>query len=1665
MVKLFKNICNKALIFTLCIVTFGSAIFSSISYAHAASAYNQLGTNVALGSPVLNNNFTTDQWNKWETIVWGIFLSNFCVPLIDDYSSAFTVGNGGSNGSGYKALCFSTGNDSSNNDVIESFCNYAVQQQKASATQIYVSYNSLFNSEILINADDINSVTDDRTQMIREATFQDLFMHNVDLNNATEKGFIPDSIKTNVDEVRSTFMNSTDCADYFVYDTDSYGINHSYDINGVRAVVPTFWVKTNDEKFEKILDYKDPWDIQVASLMISKVLSSDRSDDFFSKLEAYHSSNDPIRLDCFGNITTNDNKIIIPASTNRNLTKSGSINLVNSFVMNGRSENVNDQRLLESASQYVDQAGIDYWVGGVPALGGFYSKIPEGATYIYYDFDSVVTEYGDSANLGQTFKEFFDTCDINNKKHKYSFKIEAANILQSTWFKGIKDAGTGSNLIADMQLAAAVISTYHNTEQNNVLTEITISDGSKLSLFADEPLLIPVQLLAGQKNDSSSIITRELYNFWYNCYKGKIKETTSGSLSTSSIASELERGEIANGIDLGNYMERVGIWDTYKRIYKVNEKYKVNSMDWGNNETFNETNLRTILLYPNSEVYRKVGNILGVVDGTEFSVYSTYIYITYLDFYGITHSTDLLGDNKQTSDLKENIFELSGDVTNLDPEEVLGAKSDAELEKEVLNYSYLMLSPSAGRAYRTELITTGLSDWIYDTYSRIVFGTATKDGSSISTKSNSGFLNIDTYADNPLTAPFINLYSDIALTLIMVLIIVMLVFGLIKGRSASWFVLTAIMIVNTILLVPSTGEIVPYMTSNMVQGLFNDKMTFWSVSEAISNASMERDAAAQQGELSGLSEDEASQVVKLVKNLNVLYLDRSLMLKRDISAKVTQKLEGTYDNIQNIASARWLLPTIMRQYSDENSRSDYVYIKLSDMFDDFSNNYWYYNLSDAIITNDTYPTLTSGQNQTQVTVDDKNGGLSGLYTEVQSNFLDYNTDIYQFDDTAVKDRDIEFQSVCYTDSYLTPEKLIHNYSYIIDTLVIPSREDMLSYGDGSNDFSDVTDKFSAYVQNSSTISSTDAENTLKEIEQLADQYDRSDRGTMHRLYSYLWTTEMPTHYFYQLVKDTFRDNDMSLGKLIGDIQGKYAENIDGDEVRDTFMHATEKDVTGEIYPTGYTRDILDLQNMFTNTVPYLYQTQICTGGMDGYGGWLTDANGNPTLISDELSLYEGTEASWLFRCNWAVKLVECPDYNKSAIVRDSEGKKYVVSNMLFPECYPEERPMVFSEAQMHAFGLKEADLSIVELKCIEANEQVCNKWTMMLNYAGTANITLEVLERQMALDAALIFNEVFSPSGLFNSTYAMYPQTIDLRNISFDSIMKMLMLNVSKDTSYIYGDTMAALIDTTDIITSLTLLIVAFLCAYIIPGIRTLLMALIFYLGFLAILRTIFASNKYKAKVACGQLISNIIFLAITFLFYFVFYLLINLTSFDDVLITSKAAVKPGNPVWCLAVILIACILYIFAMCKMINFCYKNYRDMGIEVYSMIAHTATDKVKSGISGIRADLGKKADADSVASRQNAKTGTTAGNANVSSGGASVETVNVSIDSSTGKDGGNRTSARVQTSGSGASGKEEISNYNDKALKTKSTDADIAVDIDAKIKDGANKADDTKVKIDK
>ena len=60
-----KRIVKKGIALAIAIITGLSALMPTVAIAAESNYSSQLGTNRALGSPLLNENFKYEDWNKW----------------------------------------------------------------------------------------------------------------------------------------------------------------------------------------------------------------------------------------------------------------------------------------------------------------------------------------------------------------------------------------------------------------------------------------------------------------------------------------------------------------------------------------------------------------------------------------------------------------------------------------------------------------------------------------------------------------------------------------------------------------------------------------------------------------------------------------------------------------------------------------------------------------------------------------------------------------------------------------------------------------------------------------------------------------------------------------------------------------------------------------------------------------------------------------------------------------------------------------------------------------------------------------------------------------------------------------------------------------------------------------------------------------------------------------------------------------------------------------------------------------------------------------------------------------------------------------------------------------------------------------------------------------
>lgn len=1663
-----NNIVNRLLSVILIVALTISMVGNIIEYARA-DAYSTLGTNKALGSPVLNPNFSADDWNKWEMITWGIFLSNFAIPFVDDYNSAFNLNSGkGSQGSGVKALKFGSGNDPANNKVLQDLLDYAINQQMQGGVKpIKVSYTemsdgkftqksqfqtstgslNIFGSDLSQSTDtgdtgdtstdtgtsgaedtsdesDIQGEGSPESSLIRDATVADLLFSVGGTGWAHASG-----------EKGTTWAGST--SNNLIAQEALKTKNYVKITSIIEGSFPTFAILTSTNTYETVLDYTDAYDLSVISGVLARGLGSgpDVQKQFTAELSKLSSSPESYKLylDCFGNITTmidGSYRVIIPAAANKYLTKNPSINLVNSLIFNANVSTAGQEDLILHAGQGVKfdlwpdswASLFKDWVGGGLAISNDTKGIPAGTSMLFYDTDTIVMQKaladgvsikGDSydVNVGQVYKELFDL-DISKQSQPYAFKIEQANV-NNLDYDGL-DENTKSAVSGTFLATSQLTNIFNTAPSTPVLTSIN-TDTGEVSLF-DEPVVIPVQMedssvlsfsgnianfFTGKVKYSSRAIYRRFVNWVYQASQ-KNYNTTAGTVNRTDILDALNKSKTSNelfenlllapdGKNLSTLFKAFVLrrTDLYKStsIAELNTTTYSSSLDGPQDmliggstskKSIKTTDIvdttifatsasqsdgegqgrspfsRAIKVYSTSEVMRSVANILGVRDGTDFAVFSTYIYLTYLNWYGVAGTTKstLAGEN-DSANFNTRIFDTSSDILNADINKIVTVMSDEEKEKAILDWTYTLLNPTEGRAYRSNMIISAVSDFIYDNYQKIVYGNASSyydTGTGVTSRNSTGFLSLQPYSENFATAWFVNNYAYMATILIGFFLVLTIIMGLLRKRKISWYFVSIIVMVNMILVLPASGEIAPLMANNFVQDMFSDKMTYWGLSEQIQNAKMEADYVSgntiSTGYMTSLSSQEQQQVINLVKNLNVLYTDRSLMLRQDISKKVSAIANSTYEDVQQLRSARWMLPMIMREFTESEDNANYVYIPMSDKLDDLSNMYWYFNPEAAIHSK----TVNGQQNSSNVSKapddlsykeTDGRGELFGPYIILNNDYVPGENDADQY---KQKSYDISVSNGnTHTYSYMLESTALTNYT-------IPEYTDGMSY---SNWASQAAESAVASM-NSSDIMEKEAN-----MEAVAGTYNRFDRATIEPVYSYLWATENPLHYFYQGIAECF-DNTATTGAIIGELYGEYAE-VDAEtheEVHKTFMHAGN---------SGYLKDILDLEEMFTNMIPYLYGMQLGAEGYNDVKGYFSDE------MIEGYPKHEFLEKSWMFRSNWVTKIMESPELHGKGHIRLEDGTSVTVPNMLLSSCYTNAgRPMVFSEAQMKSLGLDEVDLSLVELKCLAVNKAVYQKWTMLINYASVKGLTREVLQRQMALDALFEFNREFSPVGITGAAYQMYPIGLDLRSISFDTVMKMLMLNVTHDTAYIYGDTMQTIIEDADIGTAILLLITAAVCAFIIPLARNVLMGVIFYLGLWAILWTIMKNTKTKAKVACGYMVSNFVFLIMTFAYYIVIRALVTMSSTDEVLTLSQIEVNTGNPVWCLIVVLAASLAYIYLMYKLLCLVVGSYRDLGFEIYAGIADMAARGVSNKLENMTTSLSTSFGASVHASNSNSKT---------------------------------------------------------------------------------------------
>jgi hypothetical protein len=846
-------------------------------------------------------------------------------------------------------------------------------------------------------------------------------------------------------------------------------------------------------------------------------------------------------------------------------------------------------------------------------------------------------------------------------------------------------------------------------------------------------------------------------------------------------------------------------------------------------------------------------------------------------------------------------------------------------------------------------------------------------------------------------------------------------------------------------VIPFTNDLASTAMDGLVSNIMQDKTTIWSLTEMLANSRAEEYFLS-----SGLESEAASIAADIARDLSVVYTDRSLMLRQDISHKVVSL--GNYSELQSFASTRWVLPVLLRQFSADDRSLNYLYVPLIDVADDAANAYWWYNPKDAKNSGG----IAADDLEAKYAVGTEEGTLPTEYTA--ETLRDFYPDYWSGSrvgsgsfGASASPMELSYRSI----SHSLGGEPIHNFSYMymnntystvgvpepvlpvsIAERAVPDVEETNTtyWGDpgkltdddvgalgGAGSFLDSVESSELEVALSSLNpvsegrgedSNTGSPKTYNyatahaELVSLAQMYTRDERDTMTGEFSYIWATETLYPYFYALVKDTMNamgqydyetgvvqrvgvENgwdaaNKRLGVMSNALSGKiytssyfgeargnlmYQTGITRDEINTQLSADVEtvpsgNDVNGYVF-TGYTRDVLDLESVFRNVIPYMYQMTIVTGGLTGDSENDLGLFGDSKFTKSSYQTFEGLPESWLYRCNWVTKIIEAPTYNKREKIGyyDASGDKQTANVLMtyFPDAYENAggvgigRPMIFSEAQMRMEGLLETDLTTLELKLVQLNKEIADKWTALLNYLSTPGLTAEVLCRQMALDALTSFNAVITPNGVSSGAFKLYPSSVDLRSLSFDTVMKVILLNSTKNSNYFNSDAMEITILEYDVFTGILLLLTAWVCTYGVTLVRAFFLAFLFLMGVYGVARSVMSANNSKKATLFGYLTNIGLLFLMSFVYYFMFNILMTGAN-DSAYVNTGLSGVSAAPGWAILVILAASIFYVLGMIKMFRIALGSVvsgtGDLGFGTYRDKAESRIHKIANGFREIR-----------------------------------------------------------------------------------------------------------------
>lgn len=1568
-----KNKCThgmkKVISGLLAIVTL-VGVFTPTNTAYAASKYTT-------HSPLLSGDtMAVDEINPWELTCFGIFMSNFCVPFVDSYDTAFSKNSIGSNGAGLGALQFATGGDITSDSVVRRMLNYVTE-----------NYTGVYKQLIVKNYAINNSVTGCDTPML------DLLS---DANKNTMSEYRPAVLADLLPIVSGVFCNRSTLADSPDFDynknyadvwshawvagtTDTSAVENKslQNLTITQGVLGDFFIYNGGETYKPSYDLpvfsmRNGWDAQIPSqCLLYSIYKFQNEPANLEIINDILNNADTLNLymDLLGNICTlYDSRlvIIIPATLNQHITNNNLVNLVNSVVLNTLCQATQKDTIARGTSG-VRAVNTDKNSGFLGAAGTDSSQVYNGldATMINAGIGQTIHK-GDAVAGGTSFLYNLAT-DYMSASTRYT------NGLAQAEFKSFVDSGF--DIHNSLRWSTVIEQKASSSNGLDLQDYIAVSekDDKNIYFFAADNSVYSVQF-------GSNYTTEPSYGFTFaNQWKRVIKSTglNTDSPTYDKLAASASVFQTAAQLymtNVGTNIETIQLY--YKQLHSSTTNNTTTLLDG-----FDDKNAKALLVYtPIGTDYSGMSNA-GLSWGDETNSakmlqYTKSLAYRVLDMY---HGRYIYEDKKGQQDLANAL--VSNATRGLDFTDM--TQTNISDGKDTIKATSI-----------TDLLLNIESDATKDLFNDVLGIKVFKDDSFEFTDSAEN-ADVDTlFVDKRATVSMntgryswklINQWARIC-PANPTLSTAASYLGLRDGLDFSLFASDM------------------YYTYLDIYGFIADKHIFNAeLYNALGNKSQSIDSK-QMSEalmLQGLTAEQKEQVLKENAYL-MLSTDndgreyRSRMVSGmieewlidnydktcygDTESEYFQTLTSTSKSFVNLPTyaenwltewivnkwntvlpiimlflfvlvvifgtlngkkLSWILanllltacmlvvlpasaeitPYLVEKVSDtafkdvigtmaisEAVEDDTIMADIEAQYEGYSDN-----IKSAVKSLSALGTSGSLMLKQDMTRKVIPAQTSSVYSELKGlasarwllpNLLamtgaDADDNAYDYVYRAVSEKRTELRQMKYALNPTVDNSIKTHISTILaDTQwALDNTSPLFSItSDRSRTESNILStahlselflyKTNDIATGSSTITAT-KNGFIHDI----TQYD----GTNYKpAIGYAQGTETIMPYFYLVAKDL----------LINNTQCQDFNALSTSDYYNLFKQNSNTSNSITLL-NGNTIDFLDLEYLLSVYVPYLYTMQ---------------ENAKIEFGDEQLlnlyETYENEPIAFLYECNWADKLLTAYDFGDDII----------------PSTYLDRynRDMIFSRAQLVDSDIDIDDLTEVELRCIEINDEVDKQWTLLINYIATDGVTVDILAEQMALTATIAFNSIMSKDRVINSNYALYPSTVSLRTINFDTMMKLvLMSNFGlADTNQ---NSMRIVLAESGLLMGFVLWILALLVTHVVPFVTGLSMAVVFYASIFSCVYNAAVDGKDKLKTCGGAAVTCLAIAVETCAYVYSYALIIGNTnkmlSVDK--IAAGTTVATGKVLAILLITIAYLILLIFQAWKNAV----NFRDMGAQMW------------------------------------------------------------------------------------------------------------------------------------